>query len=77
MASRFARALPFAIFAIVGNLSLGVPTTTAPFMGFVLVGNPGNPPDTGGYGPVSSPFLIGKYEVTNDQFAQFLNESFP
>ncbi len=46
----------------------------------VLVGDVGNPPDvrfmndgTTGYGSVAYEYLIGKYEVTNDEFATFLN----
>ncbi|MEQ1853608.1 MAG: SUMF1/EgtB/PvdO family nonheme iron enzyme, partial [Chthoniobacteraceae bacterium] len=38
---------------------------------FVTVGNPGNLPDAG-YGAVAASFQIGKYEVTNDQYAEFL-----
>ena len=48
---------------------------------FVPVGNPGNTADTAvmttdattGYGSVSYAFRIGKYEVTNDQYSEFLN----
>jgi hypothetical protein len=41
---------------------------------FVPVGNPGNAPDpTTGFGAVADPFQIGKYEVTNAQYAVFLN----
>jgi sulfatase modifying factor 1 len=46
----------------------------------VLIGNPGNAPDvremnddTCCYGAVPYDYRIGKYEVTNDQFAAFLN----
>jgi formylglycine-generating enzyme len=46
----------------------------------VLVGNPGNAGDnrvmndgTSGYGGVAYEYRIGKYEVTNDEFAVFLN----
>jgi sulfatase modifying factor 1 len=46
----------------------------------VLVGDPGNAPDaremndnTCCYGAVGYEYRIGKYEVTNDQFATFLN----
>jgi sulfatase modifying factor 1 len=37
------------------------------------VGNPGNPPDTTGSGSVTYVFSIGKYEITNSQYAAFLN----
>jgi formylglycine-generating enzyme len=47
---------------------------------FVTVGNPGNSPDptvmtdsTSGYGSVSYTYQIGKYDVTNAQYVQFLN----
>ena len=39
----------------------------------VTVGNPGNANDTTGYGAVSYNFDIGKYEVTNAQYCEFLN----
>ncbi|MCH2113941.1 MAG: formylglycine-generating enzyme family protein [Pirellulales bacterium] len=47
---------------------------------WVEVGDPGNPEHTAimkdgttGYGSVSYNYLIGEYEVTNDQYAEFLN----
>ncbi len=45
------------------------------FMQWVTVGNPNNSKDAKDqpYGDVSYVFQIGKYEVTNDQYAQFLN----
>ena len=41
----------------------------------VQVGNPGNVNDThgDGYGGVAYTYNIGKYEVTNNQYAEFLN----
>lgn len=39
----------------------------------VTVGNPGNAADTTGYGAVAYTYQIGKYEVTNAQYAAFLN----
>jgi sulfatase modifying factor 1 len=39
----------------------------------VPVGNPGNAPDTTGYGAVPYEYQIGKYEVTIGQYAAFLN----
>ncbi|MDP6547228.1 MAG: SUMF1/EgtB/PvdO family nonheme iron enzyme, partial [Phycisphaerae bacterium] len=41
----------------------------------VPVGNPGNAADThgDGYGGVAYEYKIGKYEVTNAQYAEFLN----
>ncbi|MEI8372586.1 MAG: autotransporter-associated beta strand repeat-containing protein [Planctomycetota bacterium] len=40
----------------------------------VPVGNANNTADTNGYGRVTENFNIGKYEVTNAQYAAFLNE---
>src|SRR4051812_18651405 len=37
------------------------------------VGDAGNPPDSTGYGAVPYGFDIGKFEITNDQYAEFLN----
>jgi len=39
----------------------------------VLVGSPGNPPDSTGFGAVNYAYRIGKYEVTNTQYCEFLN----
>ena len=41
----------------------------------VLVGNPGNAPDTSGYGGVPYVFRIGKFEVTNAEYSEFLNSA--
>jgi sulfatase modifying factor 1 len=40
---------------------------------WVTVGDPGNTADTGGYGDVSTSFLIMKYEFTNQHYTNFLN----
>ena len=40
---------------------------------YVSVGNAGNTADGTGYGAVSYAYNIGKYEVTNAEYAQFLN----
>jgi formylglycine-generating enzyme required for sulfatase activity len=44
---------------------------------FIHVGNPGNPADTRydeiGFGSVPYEYSIGKYEVTNGQYREFLN----
>jgi sulfatase modifying factor 1 len=39
----------------------------------VTVGDPGNAPDATGYGAVAETFQIGKYEVTIQQYTDFLN----
>ena len=40
---------------------------------YVPVGNPGNPDDVTGNGAVGYGYQIGEYEVTNAQYAEFLN----
>lgn len=40
---------------------------------WVTVGNPGNAPDSTGYGAVGYTYNIGKNEVTISQYAEFLN----
>ena len=45
---------------------------TIPF-DVVNVGNPGNAPDQTGFGSVAYNYAIGTYEVTNTQYAAFLN----
>ena len=39
----------------------------------VTVGHPKNPADSTGYGKVSYEYRIGKYEVTNAEYCEFLN----
>jgi len=40
---------------------------------WVTVGNPGNSNDTTGYGAVAESYRIGKYDVTIQQYTDFLN----
>jgi formylglycine-generating enzyme required for sulfatase activity len=40
---------------------------------WVTVGDPGNAADTNGYGSVATAYRIGKYEVTIQQYTDFLN----
>ena len=40
---------------------------------WVTVGEPGNAADTTGFGAVADVYRISKYEVTNAQYAEFLN----
>ncbi len=55
------------------SLSLVTPAFALISIDFVPVGNAGNAADTTGYGAVSYAYQIGKYEVTNSQYAAFLN----
>ena len=41
----------------------------------VTVGHPQNPADSTGYGKVSYEYRIGKYEVTNAEYCEFLNSA--
>ena len=64
------------IIALVLVLSagLGASTGLSATIEMVTVGDPGNTADTlTGYGAVAYTYRIGKYEVTNDQYAEFLN----
>src|SRR5436190_1925357 len=59
-------------------MSLLVPlSATAVTIETVPIGNIGNAPDqdygSGRYGAVGYPYRIGTYEVTNSQYAEFLN----
>jgi formylglycine-generating enzyme required for sulfatase activity len=58
---------------------LGAPASTALALNYdlVTVGNAGNAADTTGYGAVPYEYKIGKYEVTNLQYAAFLNAAAP
>jgi cysteine-rich repeat protein len=64
----------FAITALLLTLPGTAPATVT--MDWVTVGDPGNACDTqsdGCYGAVAHTYQIGKYEVTNAQYAEFLN----
>jgi formylglycine-generating enzyme required for sulfatase activity len=54
-------------------VSTALPTSHAVTIDWVEVGNPGNANDTTGYGAVNYDFRIGKYEVTIQQYTDFLN----
>jgi formylglycine-generating enzyme required for sulfatase activity len=60
------------------SLALGTTSTRAVSLDTVLVGDPGNPPDQiyrdkGPFGSVDYLYRIGTTEVTNEQYAEFLN----
>lgn len=61
--------------AISGALvaAFALPVSAAVSMHYVTVGNAGNLANTTGYGAVAYDYQIGKYEVTNAQYAEFLN----
>lgn len=55
------------------GLALAASAHAAVTIEYVTVGDAGNAADTTGYGAVSYEYQIGKYEVTNAQYAEFLN----
>jgi hypothetical protein len=53
-------------------LAQAAPATKA--LDFVLIGDPGAPAEpTTGVGRVNTTFRMGRYEISNAQYAQFLN----
>ena len=59
---------------VLGILTLGTTLANATVnIDLVQVGNAGNAADTTGYGAVTNPFAIGKYDVTVGQYTSFLN----
>jgi formylglycine-generating enzyme required for sulfatase activity len=75
MRSHTPRWIPLAVafFCLIGWVVATTPAARAVSIQWVTVGNPGNAADTTGYGAVAYTYLIGKYEVTNAQYAEFLN----
>ena len=73
------RAMPRLLMSLL--LSLGIASSaSAVTMEWTFVGNPGNPGDpnagcviASGCGQVNNAYAIGTYEVTNAQYAEFLN----
>lgn len=57
---------------VVALVSAGA-AAAAPLPETVPVGNPGNKADSTGYGAAAYEYRIGKYEVTNAEFREFLN----
>jgi len=68
----------FAVTAVLALLGLSIAAQAAIIIDTVAVGNKGNAADTRyatpGYGAVSDPYNIGKYEVTAAQYTDFLNK---
>lgn len=61
------------LITLVVTSALITSATASVTMEWVNVGNPGNAADITGYGAVAYNYQIGKYEVTNSQYAEFLN----
>ncbi len=69
------------VLAVVSVLACCAGVQAETIIDTVAIGDPGNTPDdevmwqdgTTGYGGVSYTYSIGKYEVTNGQYAEFLN----
>jgi formylglycine-generating enzyme required for sulfatase activity len=65
------RNLPLGTCAIVAALITSASATVT--MDWVSIGNANNAADTTSYGAVDHAYKIGKYEVTNAQYGEFLN----
>lgn len=61
------------LFTLAATAALISSATATVTIDWVTVGNPGNAADTTGYGAVGYEYQIGKYEVTNAQYSEFLN----
>jgi len=55
-----------------GSLGFRV-ASSSPGPSLVKIGNPGNINDSTGYGAVAVDYYIGKYEITNSDYIEFLN----
>jgi formylglycine-generating enzyme required for sulfatase activity len=54
-------------------LFLAAPAWATVDLDWITVGDPGNADDDTGFGAVAHEYRIGRYEVTNAQYAEFLN----
>jgi formylglycine-generating enzyme required for sulfatase activity len=61
------------LLTLAATSALIVSASASVTMDWVNVGNAGNAADTTGYGAVAYAYQIGKHEVTNAQYATFLN----
>ncbi|MBW2667687.1 MAG: PEP-CTERM sorting domain-containing protein, partial [Deltaproteobacteria bacterium] len=52
---------------------LSTSAASAVTVDWVTVGDPGNAADTTSYGAVADEYRIGKFEVSNAEYAEFLN----
>ena len=62
-------AIAIILSPLIANATVAIDYTT--------VGAPGNAADANGNGAVSTTFQMGRYEVTNAQYVQFLNSADP
>ncbi len=62
------------LFTLAAILAVSASASASVIMDWVSVGNPGNATDSTGYGAVAYAYKIGKYEVTNAQYGEFLNQ---
>lgn len=61
------------LLALAATAALITSASATVTIDYVTVGNAGNAADTTGYGAVGYSYQIGKYEVTNAQYGEFLN----
>ncbi|MGB8853211.1 MAG: SUMF1/EgtB/PvdO family nonheme iron enzyme [Pirellulales bacterium] len=66
-------AKPAMLVAVVMAVCSSLSVAHAVAIDWVTVGNPGNANDTTGYGAVGYGYQIGKYDVTIQQYTDFLN----
>jgi len=63
-----------AVLAVLASTAIIIPASAATIIDWITVGNAGNAADPlTGYGAVATAYQIGEYEVTNAQYAGFLN----
>ena len=63
----------FRALGLATAIALSTPVFAVLTMDYVSVGHAGNAADSTGYGAVAYAYQIGKYEVTNAQYGEFLN----
>ena len=66
---------PITLALVLSLFMTTVPAQATVTLDWVTVGNPGNANDTTGYGGVGYSYRISKYEVTNAQYTEFLNNA--
>jgi len=57
-----------------GSARTAAPETQPVEIDLVPVGHPGNPADANGFGSVAYEYLIGRHEITIEQYCAFLNQ---